>query len=495
MASWLRRRSQRSSWLWFSFAMTMVVAAWFVTGYLRQREASLALDAIEWVLVRRDDLKTTLLAGGDLQPIKQTSVSCQVEDITDSDGTMILTMIDNGALVKKGDELCRLDSSQFEEEVRQQEIMVSQARALCLQAQLVFETAGIALREYQEGLVTQLTKEFEGRIALGRSDTRRQADRLAWAEDMVVKGYLSRGQLFSEQQNYARGEHDLRKAEGEFQLFRQFTVPKEIKTLRGQIETAEINYHVEADRLKVEEDRLAHLRKQFELCTIRAPQAGVVVHANKNRWWAPPLQAGNRVYQDQEMFLLPDLTQMEVQVSVHESMAPQLRVGMKADIRVASMADRVFPGRISAIDLLPTINWKEWSGSYKHFIVRVRFDKTPPSVLPYMSASVNFDTGRVSDALVIPVGAMSVVDGRQSCYVVGSNRLERRAITTRRATPDLLEVTAGLNEGERVVLRSLDVDGMPVEDRTPDPGSEPAREQTVLPSPLESPARSKAQAS
>ena len=159
-------------------------------------------------------------------------------------------------------------------------------------------------------------------------------------------------------------------------------------------------------------------------------QAGIVVHANKNRWWAP-LQAGNRVYQNQEMFMLPDLTQMEVQVSVHESMGPRLRIGMKADVRIASMADRVYPGRVTAIDLLPTTNWKEWTGSYKHFIVRVQFEKTPPSVLPYMSAAVNFDTGPVLDVLVIPVGAMSVVDGRQSCYVVGSNGLEQRAIMTR----------------------------------------------------------------
>ncbi len=46
------------------------------------------------------------------------------------------------------------------------------------------------------------------------------------------------------------------------------------------------------------------------------------------------------------------------------------------------------------------------------------------------------------------------------------------AITTRRATPDLLEVTAGLNEGERVVLRPVDVDGIPVESRIGDPGSD-----------------------
>jgi len=92
----------------------------------------------------------------------------------------------------------------------------------------------------------------------------------------------------------------------------------------------------------------------------------------------------------------------------------------------------------------------------KHLFVRVRPDKTPPGVMMFMSAAVDFATGRVRDVLVIPVEAVSVVDHRQSCYVLGSNGLERRAITTRRATPDLLEVTGGLNEGDHVVLRSLD---------------------------------------
>ena len=82
--------------------------------------------------MRRDDVDTTLLAGGDLQPSKQKTVTCQVEDVTDSDGTMILSVIKNGTTVKKGDELCRLDSSPLEELAREEEILVNQARALCL---------------------------------------------------------------------------------------------------------------------------------------------------------------------------------------------------------------------------------------------------------------------------------------------------------------------------------------------------------------------------
>src|SRR5262245_36507107 len=165
MASWFRMGPRRTVRFGLALAPVMIATAWSAVGLLRGREVPRPIDAIESVVVRRDDLDTTLLAGGDLQATKQTVVACQVEDITDSDGTMILSMIRNGAPVKKGDELCRLDSSQFEELARQQEIMVNQARALCLQAQLVLETARIALSEDREGLVVQLTKEFEGRIA------------------------------------------------------------------------------------------------------------------------------------------------------------------------------------------------------------------------------------------------------------------------------------------------------------------------------------------
>jgi HlyD family secretion protein len=59
----------------------------------------------------------------------------------------------------------------------------------------------------------------------------------------------------------------------------------------------------------------------------------------------------------------------------------------------------------------------------------------------------------VPDALVIPVAAMTVLDRRQYCYVVGAGGLERRAIDIGHTTRDLVEVTSGLKEGERVVLR------------------------------------------
>jgi len=457
-----REWPRTSLWLWLALAFTATAASWAANSAYRGRGSPRALDAIEWSVARRVDLDTNLLVGGDLQPLKETAVTCRVEDLTDSDGVVIVSMVANGTPVRKGDTLCLLDSSQLEELARQEEIMAIQARSAWDQTRLALEVARIALREYRDGLVIKLTKEFEGRIALAQCDSNNHANRLAWTETMSGKGYASKAQLITERQALDKAKHDLRKVEGEFRLFHDFQAPKEIVTLRGQIETAQHNHSVESERLKAQEDRLANTRRQIENCRVLAPHDGVAVHANKRGWRATPLDPGVRVYQNQELFKIPDLTRMEVEISIHETMGPRVRVGMRAHVRIASIPDRVFVGRVASIIPFPIANWKEWDENLRHYLARVRLDQTPPGVLPLMSAVVEIDTGRIPGALVIPVEAASVVKGRQYCFVRVADGVARRTIVTGSASTDLLEVTQGPSEGEHVVTRFTSVDGLPI---------------------------------
>jgi len=64
-----------------------------------------------------------------------------------------VSIVDNGKYVKKCDELCRLDSSQLEEIAREEEIAVAQARSSYDRARVAVGVAGIALNEYQNGLI------------------------------------------------------------------------------------------------------------------------------------------------------------------------------------------------------------------------------------------------------------------------------------------------------------------------------------------------------
>ena len=432
-----------------ALAGVAIPACWLLAGAQGRERADARVD---WALVRRVDLRTSLVVGGELQPAEQVFVSCQVEDLAREGGSLIVSMIDNGTPVKKGDELCRFDSSALEELARQQEIRVVEARSSWNQARLAVEVARTALREYADGQVVTLTKEYEGKIALADSDCKRQEDRLVWTEAMYRKGYASKGQVLSDRQVLEQSRHDLRKTRGEFDLFRRLTVPKEVAGFRKEIRVAESNLKVESDRLKFEEERLAHCRKQIDNCVVRAPSDGVVVHANHGGWWSRPLAAGERVYQEQKLFMLPDLSNMEVELSIHETMGPRVRVGMPAKVRIASIADRELPARIVKMDRHPVVNEMGWDETLKHYVARARLDQTPPRILPMMSAVVEIDTGQVADALVIPVEAMSLVDGRPSCRVLGpGGRIEARPIVIRGSTPNLLEVVEGLAEGERVL--------------------------------------------
>jgi multidrug efflux pump subunit AcrA (membrane-fusion protein) len=123
---------------------------------------------------------------------------------------------------------------------------------------------------------------------------------------------------------------------------------------------------------------------------------------------------------------------------------------MKAGVRIASLSHLILPGTVVGISQFPVENDREWDERLRHYVTRVRLDSTPPRILPFMSAVVEIHTGRVADALVIPVEAMALVDGRASCNVVGRDGPERRAIVTRHATKDFVEVIEGLTEGERV---------------------------------------------
>ncbi len=226
--------------------------------------------AVESVVVRRMDLDTMILAGGDLLPSKQTTVTCEVEDVDrgmesgETAGTVILSIVPNGAVVKKGDVLCVLDSSGFSERVRQEQIEVESARAEHRKVELTLETARSALREYREGLLGQRTREFETRLVLLDSDLHHQRDYVAWADRMLDKGYYSRGPVVSARQALARLSHERSVVEHESRVFRLFTAPKEIREIESQIEGAQASLGYQAMRLKSEEDRLALLQKQAE---------------------------------------------------------------------------------------------------------------------------------------------------------------------------------------------------------------------------------------
>jgi HlyD family secretion protein len=408
------------------------------------------------VTAQRSELAVTLRASGEVESAVHTEIRCGLENIKGYHGqkagaTTILSLVPEGARVRAGDILCRLDASGYEELARLQRIVVAQARARHRRAELDHETAEISLRQYEEGLRPVEIKGFQGRIALAKAEVARLADRLRWSHRMLAKGYCSRALVSGQAVALQRAEFDLAQVRAAFQSFQDFESLKTRRSLESEVESAKITLDFQTLRLRAEEARLTKLEDQIARCTIRAPHDGLVLLAHKPKRDLR-IEEGLSVRQKQALIYLPDLSRLEVHVWLHQTVVNQVHPGMRARVRTED-SPRVLTGEVTTIDPLPIADSQDRVGEeVKYYRGRVRLDEVPRDLRLRATAEVEISIAARRAAVVVPAQAVVLEEGRHVCYVLDRDGLARRPISLGQATPDWLEVTEGLAEGEEVAL-------------------------------------------
>jgi HlyD family secretion protein len=407
--------------------------------------------------VVRTDLYPILNAPGRLESSKRTLIKCQVETMSGvsamGGSSTLLTVIPEGTPVKKGDVLATLDAASFDEMYRQQVITVEQAKSGHLQAKLNYEITLLAVSEYKDGKVPETVKSMEGSIALAQSDMTRAIDHMGWTKRMNDKGYASTATMTSERLSLAQLDFALKRQLMSYDLFQRFTLPKTEKTLGTQVLAAQTTLHNEQLRLQRQLDRLGLIKKQLDQCTIRAPHDGVVYYykdPDPRRRDAVQIEEGMTVRQRQTLFYLPDLTEMEVQVALNESIVPRVRPGQVAQVWLEAIPDLVLDGRVESVGQLPARPSRD--EDFHYFLSVVKLDRITPELRPGMSARIDIALAPRKNVLAIPHEAVKSDGGRKLCFVAHNDSIELRYIKLGKETTTMVEVTDGLKEGELVVL-------------------------------------------
>jgi HlyD family secretion protein len=269
---------------------------------------------------------------------------------------------------------------------------------------------------------------------------------------MAAKGYASRAQVANDRQVLLSATLRLRQAQMELDTYRRYNASKALVSLQADVEKARkwaIHEAGDYDKSKVQ---LAHYRSLIDRCTIRAPHDGFVIYANgtfREEAERLRIEPGASVRQGQELFYFPDLTKLEIVAMLNETVVAQVRRGMPARVRVEGLqGEEALEGHVESVESLPRRTFND----VPYYPCRITLTVTPSGLLPGMSAGVEIQVGRCRDVLAIPSEAVSVDHDRHVCYVIGPSELECREITPGASTPNLIEVTDGLNEGEPVVL-------------------------------------------
>ena len=408
-------------------------------------------------VVQRRDMHVTLTTGGKVESAERTVVECELERLEMSvkgqalvggGASTVISVVPDGTMVKKGDILCELDASEYREMLRQQQMTVQRAQADHRQTELDLDVARMSVTEFKEGTLSEALKELEGLIALNESTWERSSDRLNWARRMLGKGYVPISQLSTERINEKRSAFLLKQSRTELAVFREYTAPRVMRGLEGDLRAAEAMLMYQDQRLQRHRERQEMLERQVERCTIRAPHDGFVIYAGDDQ--RPiKIEEGMVVHQKQDLFYLPNLTKMLAMAMVHESVASRVQPGMKAWVRIEGLPGQVLKGHVTSVAQLPTQNYLN---DVRYFYTEVVLDTIPPGLRPGMTAEVEIATQSRQEVLSIPIEALAIEEGEDVCYVVSEDGIERREIGVGQSTAGLLEVTAGLDEGEQVVL-------------------------------------------
>ncbi len=424
------------------------------------RPARPTLAGLATVHARRADFSTTLLASGLTESAANTVVECQLERLEMRNegrssmvgGSSVITwVIDDGSTVKKGDVLCTLDSSDYDELVRQQEIKVERARADLRTAELNLSVAKLAVQEFRDGLMAQTIQEQEVALSMAESEIERWKARAEWLERMKGKGYASIAQISTADVSLQKAEISAQTARTNLENFRRFGAPKQIKTLEAAIQSAEADLIYCRLRTQRFDERLAYYKRMVANCTIRAPHDGFVIYVPaKSYAGQPPIEAGSTVRQMQDLFYLPDLSRMRVAATIHESLVARVHPGMRVKARVQGLAGREVEGHVLEVEPLPDPQ-TTWLSDTRSFKATIALDSTPRGIRPEMTAEVEIAVDRHTNVVAVPPQAVAVEGGKDYCYVASDGMLTRRPIKLGGSNSELLEVTAGLDEGEEVV--------------------------------------------
>lgn len=322
-------------------------------------------------------------------------------------GTITLS-VEAGAVVSEDQVLASIASPELMNQLRQAE---STAERLAVQ----LERQRIESR--QQALEKRKAADLAEVALVAAQREKRRADQ---ANDVAVISVI----------DFEKAQDDLRNAE----LAHTHAVAD------ADLFDERLAFELRASELELDRQRLlvGDLERRVNELSIRSPVNGVVGDLLVDQKAA--------VSRDMPVMAVVDLTRFEIEAQVPESYADELGLGMQAEVVVGT--DR-YLGSLVAVS--PEIVSNQVSA-------RIRFaDRMPPNLRQNQRLTTRILIEEKPDVLALQRGQFLESGGGRVVYVMDGNGLAiRTAIEIGARSLSAVEVAGGLNEGDQVVISSIE---------------------------------------
>ncbi len=402
--------------------------------------------------VARGNYALEVVEQGEVESASNVEVRCEVKGGNGS-GTTILEVVPEGTNVKEGDVLCQLDSSAFETELVQQQIVCNTSEAAMIEAVNTWEAAKIARKEYVEGTFFQEEQTIQSEIFIAEENVRRSKEYVNYSKRLAARGYVTSQQLEGDHFAVEIAKTDLEAATTKLRVLREYTRPKMLMQLDSDIKSAEAQKKSGESSYELELSKLKDIERQIDKCTIKAPKAGQVVHANQQSSRGNSefiVEAGAMVRENQVIIRLPDPNTMQVETKINESRVTIIRPGMPATIRLDAYDDQVLKGEVTKVNEYPEPS-SFWSSQVKEYATFVRIIDSPIQIRPGLTAEVTITAESQTDVILVPVQTLHEHGQKYYCLKRVGLGWEPNEVTLL-STNDKFAIVEGVDEGDVLAM-------------------------------------------
>jgi RND family efflux transporter MFP subunit len=313
-------------------------------------------------------------------------------------GRVVATPIERGSLVGSGDSLVRILSTEVDAQA-------SEAQANAAQIEARLGTAGGAAFDV----------ERVAEVANARA-----AYELAMSE-------FERMRQLQERQLVSRSEFDQRKAQTE--------------AARRQYEMARNAAEQQYQALIGARARLDLARKAVADTVVRAPFAGVVGERL--------VSVGDYVTRGTKVATVMRVNPLRVELTVPQQYIATIVEGRPVTLDVDAHPGESFTGTVRYVSPLV-------KSDSRSLVVEAVVDNRDGRLKPGFFATARIEQAARTPGVLVPAAAIRTVAGTARVYVEHDGRAEERIVTIGDTAGDLVEVTAGVEAGERVVVIGSD---------------------------------------
>ncbi|MGF7059823.1 efflux RND transporter periplasmic adaptor subunit [Brassicibacter mesophilus] len=231
------------------------------------------------------------------------------------------------------------------------------------------------------------------------------------------------------------------------------------KQLNDMLENDDTESSIELQRKNVElqEINLKAQKEALEQSIIKSPMNGTIVSSNA--------RVGITATSATPLFVMDDITNLEIEVNISEYDINSIKLGQKVDITGEAFKNKEIKGEVAYIAPAATI-MNTNAGKETNVTIRINIHNVDDYLKPGFSANVSINTAHKKDALVLPYETVyENKDGTKVVFKVENNKLKEIPIEVG-IMGDLKQevISDQIKLGDKIVINPNDKmkDGMDV---------------------------------